>query len=473
MAVSGPDGTFTVTDRWDGGKTLVLDLPFGAATWTVTVTSADGTRTLDYEMSVYRGVDRPPPPPGSQCYGELIYPGAEYHTELGFVHVTAFGGSTVKQPEEPAHYRRSFTAYVTNSTTDVKILAVNKRETVGGITVWTGSRNRLLPEPAPLGRILWASVRSRAHVDGECYQSWHGVKVVKLPPGQTSLEAGAVGPLVADLFDAPSSHDGASAFTVRLGFSRDVDITPEAMRDHALIVSGATVTGASRVDGRSDLWALTVEPSGTGPVTLLVPVGRACTETGALCTADGQVVELGDGVSISGPAQEPVLPPLTAAFENVPSTHDGASRFTLGVAFSEAVFDGNESVDKDQAIRDAVAVTGGTLRGGHRTEQGAYDRWTLTVEPSGNGDVTVSLPATSRACSEAGAICTPGGTPLTGTATATVEGPALPALAIADAETQEGPSAYLRFKITLSEASDDPVTFDIATSDGTAIAGRH
>lgn len=36
---------------------------------------------------------------------------------------------------------------------------------------------------------------------------------------------------------------------------------------------------------------------------------------------------------------------------------------------------------------------------------------------------------------------------------------------------QEGPNAFLRFEITLSEASDDPVTFNIATSDGTAIAG--
>ena len=100
-----------------------------------------------------------------------------------------------------------------------------------------------------------------------------------------------------------------------------------------------------------------------------------------------------------------------------------------------------------------------------------YSRWTLTVEPSGNGDVTVTLPATSGACSESGAICTPGGTPLSGTATATVEGPSLPALSIADAAAQEGPNAFLRFEITLSEASDDPVTFAIATSDGTAIAG--
>ena len=67
-------------------------------------------------------------------------------------------------------------------------------------------------------------------------------------------------------------------------FSADVDSTPEDMRDHALTVTGGTVTNARRVDGRKDLWEPTVEPAGTGAVSILVPLNRACTETGALCT---------------------------------------------------------------------------------------------------------------------------------------------------------------------------------------------
>ena len=73
IAVSGPAGTFTVTDRWDNGKTVVLDLPHGASTWAVAVTSPDGTRTRYYRMSVYRGVSRPPPGPFDGCYGEFLY----------------------------------------------------------------------------------------------------------------------------------------------------------------------------------------------------------------------------------------------------------------------------------------------------------------------------------------------------------------------------------------------------------------
>ena len=78
-----------------------------------------------------------------------------------------------------------------------------------------------------------------------------------------------------------------------------------------------------------------------------------------------------------------------------------------------------------------------------------------------------------RACTEQGALCTSDGRPLdNGFGVSIPYVPPLPALSIADAEAQEGPNASLRFEITLSEASDEPVTFHIATSDGTAIAGE-
>ena len=38
--------------------------------------------------------------------------------------------------------------------------------------------------------------------------------------------------------NVPLSHDGSSAFTFRMAFSEDVEITPEDMRDHAFVVSG-------------------------------------------------------------------------------------------------------------------------------------------------------------------------------------------------------------------------------------------
>ncbi|MDE0350594.1 MAG: sulfatase-like hydrolase/transferase [Gammaproteobacteria bacterium] len=124
---------------------------------------------------------------------------------------------------------------------------------------------------------------------------------------------------------------------------------------------------------------------------------------------------------------------LTARFENVPAMHDGSSAFTLELAFSEAVFDGTESFDKNQAIGDALQVTGGTVKGRRRTDPGAFDRWRLRIGPSGRGDVTVRLPATTGGCDVVGAICTPDGLPLSAPAAATIQGP--------PAEAPDAPSA--------------------------------
>ncbi|MDE0190846.1 MAG: leucine-rich repeat domain-containing protein [Gammaproteobacteria bacterium] len=115
--------------------------------------------------------------------------------------------------------------------------------------------------------------------------------------------------------------------------------------------------------------------------------------------------------------------PLTGSFENVPDAHDGSSVFRLELAFSEAVFDGSESFDKNRAIRDALQVSGGTVRGGRRSDPAAYDRWMLRIGPSGDGDVTVRLPATTGGCDSATAICTPDGRPLSIPVSARIEGP--------------------------------------------------
>ena len=124
---------------------------------------------------------------------------------------------------------------------------------------------------------------------------------------------------------------------------------------------------------------------------------------------------------------------LTAWFQNAPHAHDGSSVFTLELAFSEAVFDGNESFDKNQAIQNALQVTGGTVAGRRRAHPNAYDRWILRIRPSGDDDVTVRLPATTGGCSAAGAICTPDDRPLSAPASATIEGPS--------AEAPDAPSA--------------------------------
>ena len=266
------------------------------------------------------------------------------------------------------------------------------------------------------------------------------------------------------LEDFPTNHDGSGAFTFRIAFSAEVTISPEDMKDHALTVTGGTVTNATRVDGRSDLWELTVEPAGTGAVSILVPLDRACTETGALCTAEGAMLSPGLGHSVPGPvAQGQQGPaPLAAGFVAVPPEHDGETEFWLELSFGAAVEQGSKP-----RIQALLGVTGGSETR-MRRKDGRLDHWRIRIEPSSHEAVTVTL-SPSPACGATGAVCTEDGRTFTTALATRIQGP--PGLAVADAEVQEAANASLAFAVTLSRAPSGTVTVDYATSDGTATAG--
>ena len=157
------------------------------------------------------------------------------------------------------------------------------------------------------------------------------------------------------------------------------------------------------------------------------------------------------------------LPDLTAEFENVPASHDGNSRFTFGLTFSE------EFPLSFRTLRDhAFDVTGGAVRRARRKRQGSNLRWTITVEPDSDGAVTVVLPGTGN-CNASGAICTRDDRPLSHSLSATVAGPV--GIAVSDARVAEAEGALLAFAVMLSGAASGTVTVDYATADGSAQAG--
>ena len=158
--------------------------------------------------------------------------------------------------------------------------------------------------------------------------------------GSRTLRATEADPLTASFTLAPEAHDGENGFKLRIDFSDDVEITPEDMRDHALLVSGGTVTGAARVKDRSDLWELTVEPAGPGPVSILTPLGRACTDPGALCTADGRSLTAGPALVVPGPPADG--PP------GVPDQPAGTAVFIGGVDLEWNDVPGADSYDVQQ-----------------------------------------------------------------------------------------------------------------------------
>ena len=274
-------------------------------------------------------------------------------------------------------------------------------------------------------------------------------------------------PLTASFEGVPEAHDGQSAFSVRVAFSEDIGISYQTLRDESFTTTGGAVTGARRVDGRHDLWEITVEPSGADDVTITLPRGRDCGTTGAVCTREDTPRALtntpsatvkGPSASEGDPPSDPPDPsdPLTASFSGVPGEHTG-ERFTFGLRFSEDV-----AGLSFKTLRDAAfAVTGGDVRKAQRKQQGSSQGWTITVEPSGNEAVSIRLPA--------GSVETSDGRGLESSVSATVNGPA--GIAVADARVDENTHAALAFAVTLDRAASGTVTVDYATSNGTATAG--
>ncbi len=108
---------------------------------------------------------------------------------------------------------------------------------------------------------------------------------------------------------------------------------------------------------------------------------------------------------------------LTAQFLQLPAAHDGQAAFTFELRFSR------EPSISFRTLRDtAFEVTGGTVRKAKRVVSGSNLRWAITVEPSSEADVVLTLPVTAD-CAAVGAICTAGGSKLAQAVSATVRGP--------------------------------------------------
>ena len=124
----------------------------------------------------------------------------------------------------------------------------------------------------------------------------------KLPDPESAPQEEEAAALTASFEDLPETHDGATAFTFRLSLSADIANGDADMRDSAFEVTGGSVTGVGRVDGRSDLWEITVTPDGTGNIGIVLAANRECGTAGALCTADDRMLttalaRLGDGTA--------------------------------------------------------------------------------------------------------------------------------------------------------------------------------
>ena len=235
-------------------------------------------------------------------------------------------------------------------------------------------------------------------------------------------------PLRALFVGMPTEHDGAAAFSFLLDLNGPVDITAADLRDHAFVVTAGTVTGATTVNDSIFLWRITVRPDSNEDVTITLPAHRDCDIAGAICTTGENRQQLSNSPSatVTGPTEDASSDtadeqtsndPLTATLDNVPSSHDGSAEFTFDLAFSENFPLGYAT------LRDhAFTINGGTIEQAQRKVTGSNQNWTITVEPSGNGAITITLPATTD-CNATGAICTADGRMLSHSTSVSVAGP--------------------------------------------------
>ena len=240
-------------------------------------------------------------------------------------------------------------------------------------------------------------------------------------PEPESATQEAAAPLTASFEELPETHDGATAFTFRLSLSDDIANSDVDVRDSAFEVTGGSVTDVGGVDGRNDLWEITVTPDGTGNVGIVLLPARACGTAGALCTADGRA--LTTALLVTVPASPQQAGALTAVFADMPADHGGAAGFTFTLRFSESFPIGYVTMrDHAFTVTNGRVTRARRLDNPHHENQGMQPNreWEITVAPdTGAGDVTIALPETTD-CAATGAVCTEDGTMLSGAVSATV-----------------------------------------------------
>ncbi len=265
--------------------------------------------------------------------------------------------------------------------------------------------------------------------------------------------------LTARFEKVPERHDGSTPFTVRLALSAPVDNADTDLRDHAVKVTGGGVDAVERIDGRSDLWQVTIEPDGTGDIEVSVEAKGSCGDPGTLCTEEGEALSETVTTTVSGPGGSAAL---TASFENVPEEHDGENTFEVHVVFNEP-----PAGMRNRDIKAALQARGGTKK--HvRAIDGNPAHRRIGVKPDGPGPVTLSFDPTAD-CAGPHALCTAAGGRLENGIRVEIPGPV--AISVADARVEEAAGAVLAFRVTLDRARTGVVSVDYATGDGTATAG--
>ena len=128
--------------------------------------------------------------------------------------------------------------------------------------------------------------------------------------------------LTAQFVSPPQRHDGTKRVKVWVAFSEAVEESPKNVGEHGVRVEGGEVISVRPVVGqapgkgtrsasgrkgetkdREVVWEFEIEPDSHADVTVSLEAGRACDETGAICTADGRSLSEDISTTVPGPGE--------------------------------------------------------------------------------------------------------------------------------------------------------------------------
>ena len=262
----------------------------------------------------------------------------------------------------------------------------------------SGSDYRGVPETLTL-RAYKTSTTTRltAEVDGEeeaeetvTITASHGGSEI----GSATVTIAGAEPLTARFEGMPETHRGEGGFHFRVAFSEDIGISFRALREDAFTVTGGRVTGGKRVDGRRDLFRMTVRPDSDRDVTIRLEAGRDCATSGAICTKGENRRRLTNSPSatVKGPGSKASEGFSLAPENGNPSGiwSDGETAWVADLAdarlYAYSLEDGERLPEKDIATEPSplglwsdgetlwVAGLGGGLRA-HRLADGSRQPW--------------------------------------------------------------------------------------------------
>ena len=170
-------------------------------------------------------------------------------------------------------------------------------------------------------------------------------------------------PMTASFEGVPEAHDGETAFRVRVAFSEGISISYTRMRDASFTVTGGDVTAARRVDGRRDLWGITIEPDSDEAVTVRLPETTDCGASAAICTGDGRGLSHALSATVAGPADEPESNTAATgapAIGGTPQVGEELTASTSGISDADGLDDASFAYQWMRAGADIQGATGST-----------------------------------------------------------------------------------------------------------------